>query len=162
MNRAQRRAAQFKRGQRHDRNAMVEPSFVLAPVLWSRQFDQEEAAKLGNEVRLAWHHLTHGSGAERHFDTVAAALNTAAVMAAEIDALLLDVIDRAQHAMATMQARYRRLGRFGADAAALATVPEALDAYDEMLRNATPLQMTAALKTSMRMVEQRQVIGAQS
>lgn len=91
----------------------------------------------------------------------AAALNVAAVMAADIDALLLDVIDRAQHAMAAMQARYRRIGKFGADAETLATVPEALDAYDEILRNATPLQMTTALKTSMRMVQQRQVIGAQ-
>ena len=64
MNRQQRRAATFKRAQRHDRNARVEPSHVLKPVLMSRTFDQEEAAKISVDTRLAWHRLTNGAGTE--------------------------------------------------------------------------------------------------
>lgn len=47
MNRAQRRQAAFKRTQR-DRNAQVEPSSVLRPILMCRQFDAEEA-RLGKD-----------------------------------------------------------------------------------------------------------------
>lgn len=158
MNRAQRRAAQYKRPH-HDRNAAVEPAYVLSPALWSRSFDAEEAAKLGNEARMAWHHLTSGSGTERHFDTLAQHINCAAVIAADIDELLLDIIDRAQAGLEMMQARYRRLGKFGPDAIALQNVPEALDAYDEILRHATPRQMTDALQASMRAVRMRLVRG---
>ncbi len=159
-NRAQRRAAQFQRNRRPDRNAAVEPSFVLTPLLWSRPFDAEEAARLGNEVLLAWYHLTGGNGTQDRFDTLAVALNTGAIMAAGIDHGLLELFERAQHAAAAMQERYRRLGRFGAHAQALAHIPPALDAYDELLRHATPRQMADALKVAMRMIERRLVIGA--
>ena len=157
MNREQRRAARFKR-QRWDRN-QVDPTAALRPVIHSTPFTTEEAARLSTEARIGWHHLCNGAGTEQHFDTVAEHLNTARIVAEDIDVIVADAIASAQLAMLAMQERYRRLGRFGPDAAALASVPEALDIYDQMLANLTPLQMTNALATSQRMVA-RQIAEA--
>lgn len=157
MNRQQRRASVFKRSQ-YDRNAQYEPSRALAPILWSRPLDKEESALLSNEARLSWHHLTNGTGSELKFDTLAQHMNAAAVVAADIDELLLDVINRAHHALAIMQARYRRTGKFGPDAQSLQDVPPALDALDEILRHATPRQLTDALMTSRRMLQRGETI----
>jgi hypothetical protein len=159
MNREQRRASQFKRTHR-DRNAAVEPSATLRPILYSRPFDEQESAQLSTEARLAWHHLTHGSGTEPHFDTLAQHLNVCRVMAEKVDPLPASIATRAQLAMQAMKERYQRLGIFGADAEALATVPEALDLYDQFLALSTPLQMTQALHTSQRvLVRQRAEAG---
>lgn len=151
MNRAQRRASQFKRGLRTDRNAMAEPSSVLTPLIWSTVFTTEEVGTLSSEVRLAWHHLTHGSGTQQHFQMLAMAMNTCLVRCEAIGngEAAEEVARRAQAALVAMQARHRRTGRFGPDAQALQDVPYALDLYDELLRNSTPLQMHDATKEAL-------------
>lgn len=156
MNRAERRAAKFKRPH-HDRNKQVEPSAALAPVAWSSDYTEEEASRLGAEARLAWHKLTHGNGTEKAFDVLAQHINTAAVLAHGIDASLHAIVDRAQHGLAVMQARYRRLGTFGADAQTLADVPQALDVYDTILRNTTPRMTVNAYQAGMRNVRRGHV-----
>lgn len=162
MNRAQRRASQFKRGQRTDRNHLAEPSSVLTPLLWSTQFTGEEVGTLSTEVRLAWHHLTHGNGTRLHFDVLANAMNTCLVRCEAIGngEAAEEVARRAQTALVAMQARYQRLGKFGADAQTLQDVPYALDLYDELLRSSTPLQMTAATKEALARELRGQVVTA--
>lgn len=144
MNRAQRRAAAFKRGQRWDRN-QVEPSSALKPILMCRQFDEHEAATLSNETRMAWHRLTHGDGNQGDFDLLANSSNVALVRAEALGELAIETVQRAQAAIVAMKERYQRTGRFGADAAALQDVPLMLDFYDDLLAYGSPQIMTDAL-----------------
>ena len=155
MNRAQRRAAAFKRSSRWDRND-VEPSQVLRPILISRTFDDHEAATLSNETRMAWHRLTHGDGSQDDFDLLANSSNVALIRAETLGELAVETVQRAQAAIVAMQARHQRTGRFGADAAALQDVPPMLDFYDELLAHGSPQVMTDALmETLNRMNQQR-------
>lgn len=150
MNRAIRRAATFKRAQRWDRNAQVEPSHVLKPVIMSRAFDAEEAARMSVDTRMAWHRLTSGAGTEADFDLVANSANVALVRAEELGELAVETVLRAQASLLAMQDRYRRLGRFGADAEALQTVPEMLDFYDQLLQFSSPQLMIDALSVTVK------------
>ncbi len=147
MNRAQRRASAFKRTKR-DRNA-VEPSSVLRPILMCRQFNDEEASILAVEVRMAWQRLTHGDGTQDDFDLLANSSNVALIRAEEIDALAVEVVLRAQTAIIAMKERYQRVGKFGADAVALADVPPMLDFYCDLLTFSSPQNMTDALLESI-------------
>lgn len=155
MNRQQRRAAAFKRTQR-DRNA-VEPSSVLRPILMCRQFDAEEASILAVEARMAWQRLTHGDGTQDDFDLLANSSNVALIRAEGIDALAVEVVLRAQAAIIAMKQRFERIGKFGADAAALQDVPPMLDFYCDLLSFSSPQIMTDALMESVqRMNQQRE------
>ena len=156
MNRQQRRAATFKRAQRYDRNARVEPSHVLKPVLMSRTFDQEEAAKISVDTRLAWHRLITGDGTEPDFDLLANSSNVALVLAEPLGELAVETVLKAQDAIRAMQARYHRTGRFGADAAALSDVPPMLDFYDELLKFGSPRTMIDALEVTVRRMKMQQ------
>lgn len=147
MNRQQRRQAAFKRTQR-DRNA-VEPSSVLRPILMCRQFDAEEASILAVEARMAWHKLTTGDGTQDDFDLLANSSNVALIRAEKIDELAVEVVLRAQAAIVAMKERYQRVGRFGADAAALQDVPPMLDFYCDLLSFSSPAIMTEALMESI-------------
>jgi len=149
LNRAERRAAKFKRPH-VDRNR-VNPHAVLAPVQRSRDFDDEEAAQLSNEVRLAWYKLTNGMGTTDDFDMVSNALNVAVIRAGQIKNgdPAVQLVSEAMQSLLEMRARFERTERFGADAHAMQTMPPALDFYDELLRLSTPMQMTAALKESL-------------
>jgi hypothetical protein len=149
MNRAQRRQAAFKRAQRWDRNAQVEPSHVLKPVLMTRTFGAEEAARMSVDTRMAWHRLTSGAGTEPDFALVANSANVALVRAEELGELAVETVLRAQASILAMQDRYRRLGRFGADSEALQTVPEMLDFYDELLKFSSPQLMIDALAVTV-------------
>ena len=144
MNRAQRRAAAFKR-KRWDRNDQVEPSSVLKPILMCRQFDENEAATLSNDTRMAWHRLTTGEGNQDDFDLLANSSNVALVRAESLGELAVETVLRAQAAIVAMKARYQRTGRFGADAAALQDVPLMMDFYDQLLAYGSPQIMTDAL-----------------
>jgi len=155
MNRAQRRQATFKRAQRWDRNA-VEPSHVLKPVLMSRTFDQDEAAKISVDTRLAWHRLTHGEGSEPDFDLLANSSNVALVLAEPLGELAVETVLRAQAAIESMRDRYLRTSRWGADAAALADVPPMLDFYDELLAHGSPRVMIDALEVTVRRMRMQQ------
>ena len=149
MNRAQRRASTFKRAQRYDRNH-VEPSAVLKPVIMSRTFDADEAAKISVDTRMAWHRLTHGEGTEPDFDLLANSSNVALVLAEPLGELPVDLVLRAQAAIEAMRDRYLRTGRWGADAAALQDVPPMLDFYDELLAHGSPRVMVDALKVTVK------------
>ena len=135
------------------------PLAHLSLITKLRPFDEEEAAKLGVEGRIAWHHLTHGSGTEAHFDNLAIHLNAALVLSEPIGQDAVDVIAAAHQALDAMQQRYRRQGRFGANANELAQVPPALDLYAELLSFSNPMQLVNALCESRQRIENGDVIN---
>jgi hypothetical protein len=152
MNRAQRRNSQFKRGQQWDRNdVLAQPDSALSRIKLAQTYAPDQVARLSVEARLAWYKLTNGIGATDDFDVMAEMINTAQVIAigAGADEIVQDIFDRAIGSMHAMRARYERIGKFGADAQALAHVPNVLDAIDTLLPNITPLQAVAALSRSI-------------
>lgn len=157
MNRSQRRASTFKRSQRWDRNAQVEPSRVLTPILMCRTFDADEAAKISVDTRLAWHRLTHGEGSEPDFDLLANSSNVCLVLAEPLGELAVETVLRAQAAIEAMRGRYLRTGRWGADAAALADVPPMLDFYDDLLAHGSPRVMLDALEVTVKWMRMQQM-----
>ena len=149
MNRQQRRASKFKREQ-WDRNAVLaHPSASLNRVRLAQSYTPEDAMRLELMARTSWHSLVSGRGTEEDFDVLGGMINVGLVLAKDIDELVVDVFDRAIGSMQEMQARYNRLGRFGADAQALQNVPEALDLLAQLYANITPLQATEALTASV-------------
>lgn len=158
LNRAERRAAKFRRPQ-VDRN-QVNPHAVLAPVQRSRDFDDQEAAQLSNEVRMAWYRLTNGMGTTDDFDTVSNAMNVAVIRSEQIQHgdPAVQMVRDAMQSLLEMRARFERTELFGADAQAMQTMPPALDFYDDLLRLSTPMQMTVALKESLGRMARGQVM----
>ena len=152
MNRAQRRAAAFKRGQRWDRNARVEPSAVLSPIVESVTYSPEQAAELTNIARMAWHRLTNGNGSRDDWDVLATTSNSVMVIAESLDALAVELAERSQAAILAMRRRYERTGRWGADAQALADVPPMLDAYHAIVSESSCNQMRASVREAQRRI----------
>ncbi|MFC5524053.1 hypothetical protein [Polaromonas jejuensis] len=135
------------------------PKAALSVIHQLRPFDEEEAASLSNQARLAWHHLTHGTGSTEHFDTLARAMNAALVLSEPVGQPAVDVVIRAQLTLVAMQQRYHRQGRFGADAAALAEVPPALDLHDQLLSLSNPQQLVRAHAEAQDRIESGDVLA---
>ena len=152
MNRQQRRAAQFKRGQRHDRN-LQDRHFdsVLSHAAWSRVYDPEKAAELMNRALLAWYKLTNGHGQPSDFDMLAEMANTAqaVVLDGHADEFVIETFERGIESLNDMRSRWQRTGLFGADAKSLQAVPDLLGAMGIVFANITPLQAASALRRSM-------------
>lgn len=160
MNREQRRAAKFKRAARNRNFERSSPTGGMGVITLAQTYSDEEFRRLSNNARLPWYKLCNGLGTQEDFDMLTTCLNVAAIIAKDIDDLVLEVIDRGMNALAAMKSRFLRTGRFGADAEALQVMPDALDVHDEIIRNSTPLQTVTALRTAMKMVAQGDVIVA--
>lgn len=161
MNRQMRRAAQYKRGQRYDRNNSA-PHFdaVLNRLALARTYDEEKAAQMMNDARMSWHRLTHGDGTMTDYDMVGGMINTAygVAMKSEADEFVMETFERGMQSMADMRARFERTGKFGADAVALVNVPELLDALNLIYANITPLQALDALHETTLLIANGHVI----
>lgn len=158
MNRAQRRAAQFKRGARHHYSADIDAA--QNAIRANTAYTEEQAATLGNMARMAWHRLTTGDGTEAEFDEVATVCNILVVRGESIAPEVLAVAVAAQDALCDMKRRYIRHGRFAPDCAALRDVPPMLDLHDDMLRLSTPKQMIDAVRVSLGRIRNGQVKAA--
>lgn len=160
MNREQRRAAKFKRAERNRNIINSASTGGLGLIKLTQTYSEDEYRRLSAGTRLAWYKLSNGMGTQDDFDMMATSLNVAAVMARDIDELVLDAVEQGMASLVDMKARHTRTGRFGVDAKALQTVPHALNVYDEILKHSTPLQTSAALRTSMRMIDHGHVLEA--
>lgn len=147
MNRQQRRAAQFKR-HHYDRNLGNQHlDATLNRLALNRVYDAEKSASLMNDARLCWHRLTHGDGNVEDFDTLGEMANVAqnVMLAGQADEFVIETFERGIESLNTMRTRYERTHKFGADATALQTVPDLLDAMGVIYQSITPLQATSAL-----------------
>lgn len=158
MNRQQRRASKFKR-QQWDRNAVLaHPSAAINRLHLAQQYKPEDSARLELMARTSWQSLISGQGTEEDFGVLGGMINVGLVLAKDIDELVVDVFDRAIGSMQAMQARYQRVGKFGADAQALQNVPEAIDLLAQLYENITPLQATEALADSMAIMRRQMAV----
>jgi hypothetical protein len=113
----------------------------------ARPFDGEaEVQHLIDDHQAAYQRLATGKGNEEDFDNVSMKLNVGLVRAESIDPLLAATMRLAQGAMNRMQDRTLRGLSFGFDADGLRDVPYALEAYEVILANSSPLQMKHAIQ----------------
>lgn len=147
MNRAIRRAAQFKRGMQAAIHRHVDPTAGLRLLHNARPYEAGEMVDEHIKTRAAFDRLRDGQGDEEDFDRVSMMLNIGLVRSENIGGgeLLVQTMQKAQEAMARMKARYLRGLRFGFDAGGLASVPAALDAYETIMDASSPAQMKQAI-----------------
>lgn len=133
---------------------------ILARTLGAVQpFTESELVRLQTPVRLAWQCLRSGAGEDTDFHTLAYAANVALVRSEQIDALAVDVCKRAQAALMAMLERNKRTGKWGVDWQALQDIPTAIDLYEQLLDNSTPLQMQAAMQTTLTRMNAGHLMG---
>jgi hypothetical protein len=151
MNRAQRRAAQHKRGT--IRNLYhIDPVAGLRLLDHARPYEPGEMIEQHNLTRAAFERLRTGCGDEADFDRVSMVFNIALMRAEDIDPLLVETITRGQMAFVRCKDRYLRGLPFGFDAQGLQDVPDALDAYQVMVDASSPLQMRLAINEAYRRI----------
>ena len=159
MNREQRRAAKYKRGQRWDRNqVMSKPEAAMTAIKLRKEYSADDFARLSRQARLAWYKLSNGMGTQDDYDMLGGNLNCVSVIVEQVDPMQHSLVLRAMQGMVRMRDRYERLGKFGADADLLQDMPVALDITDDVLSQATPETMLKALSISTELIVQGKVI----
>lgn len=98
----------------------------------------------------AFRDLAAGSDDHDLFGCLAMAINCALIRAEAIDALLEKTMLDATIAMNDAQGIFERHGRYGFTGPGLIAVRHALDGYDAIARESSPVQMQAALTEVMR------------
>lgn len=145
MNRAMRRAAP----------AHIKPTGRYNPANYQagmrvldhcRPYEPDEMIGEHWPTRAALERLRTGCGDEADFDRVSMILNIGLIRAEAIDQLMVETIQRGQHAFVRMKDRYLRGLALGFDAQGLQDVPLALDAYEDMTDKSSPKQMVLAIK----------------
>lgn len=151
MNRAQRRASQHKRG-------TIRQMYHVDPVAGLRLLDHSRPYEPGEMVaehvltRAAYERLRTGCGDEADFDRVSMMLNIGLVRAEDIDALLVETVQRGQQAFVRCKDRYLRGLAMGFDAQGLQDVPDALDVHEAIVDKSSPQQLKLAIKEAYRRI----------
>lgn len=150
MNRAQRRAPATRTMAHQGHLSVTDPCAGLRLLGMAAPLPNGAVVDTALRVRSAYEALRDGSGDDDDFHTLAGALNISLIRAEDIDELAADIVIDAQVALMACLARKQRGLRYGFDAAGLATIPHALDLYEQILSNSTALQMQAALNEAAR------------
>lgn len=148
MNTAHRTQSRLKQNQGR-------PTAWIDAVAASKPPPEYHATTVVNRVRTAFEALKNGTSDCAHFDRLAACINVGLIRAEAIDPLCEQTMKAATVAMGNADAiygRHRKYGFYGPD---LQAVADAVDLYEEILRNSTPHQMEDAVQESARrMIEQ--------
>ena len=149
MNRAQRRAQARPKANRPLRaRPERDPVAGLRLVHRARPYEPGEMVDQHLITRAAFERLRDGSGTEDDFGRVAMCLNVGLVRAEQIHPDLVAITQAGQDALARSSHRYRGGLRLGFDAQGLQDVPAALDAYEAVMDQSSPLQMQHAIQAA--------------
>ena len=143
MNTAHRAASRAKR-------TPARPTAWFDAVVGSRPPPDEHATTVMNRVRAAFEALKNGTTDCAQFDRLAACINVGMIRAEAIDPLCEQTMAAAIDALFRVDAIFGRHRRYGFSGPDLQAVTEAVNLYEEILRNSTPLQMEAAAHESAR------------
>lgn len=141
-NRTQRRAKPVQASKARN----IDAAAGLRALHNSRPYEPGEMMVEHIITREAYDNLRSGKGTSADFDRISMSLNIGLVRAESIDAILIEVMQRAQDAMFRMKDRVLRGLPFGFDASGLADLPVALDAYEAILDGSSPQQMMTAMQ----------------
>lgn len=126
------------------------PTAWFDAVASSRPPPDEHATLVMNRVRSAFEALKNGTTDCAQFDRLAACINVGMIRAEAIDPLCEQTMAAAIAALGRVDAIFGRHRRYGFSGLDLQAVAEAVNLYEEILRNSTPHQMEAAVNESAR------------
>ena len=156
MNRADRRAARFKRA-RPPKEQSLYPIHLLNHC---RPYDEGETLKDGFDTLDAFTRLHEGTGTEDDFLRVSAALNVALARAADIDQKLVDLIAPSHDVMNALRERYEQTKVMRLTPEEIAPVAEALSYAQTIMDASSPQQMLEAHNTVTRVQAEQARIKA--
>jgi len=116
----------------------------------SRPPPEDHATLVMNRVRVAFEALKNGTTDIAYFDRLAACINVGLIRSEDIDPLCEQTMLTAIQAMGRVDDIFGRHKRYGFHGPDLETVTDAVNLYEEILRNSTPHQMEAAVEESAR------------
>jgi hypothetical protein len=124
----------------------IDPTSAFKTINNLQPFADKELVELETPVRLAWQLLKTGKATETDFHTLAGAVNVALIRSEDINALAVEVCNRAITALAEVWNRHARKGVWGVDYLCLAHVPDAIDLYEQMQRKQHKVSTEVAKK----------------
>lgn len=125
------------------------PCPIRAVIASRQQIDQGEANRLVEETRAALRSLLAGSASAREFSRVGVDVNIGYALAlkARGGEITEDLFARAGNALNQAQRMHKEHGRYGfTEQADRLAVCEAIDLWEEILRESSPLQLQQAEK----------------
>lgn len=140
------------------RKHQKDPHAALRLLGMARQTDAAVAAECSLRVYAAFEALRDGRGDDDDFHQLAGALNVSLIRAEAIAPELVDLVKAGQEAAMSCLRRHEAGKRYGFDAAGLRDIPPALEVYDAVLAESTPLQMTQALQEAARRMRQGETL----
>ena len=156
MNRAERRAARFKRACPPKEQSLY-PIHLLNHC---RPYEEGETLKDGFDTLDAFTRLHEGTGTEDDFLRVSVALNVALARAADIDLKLATLIEPSHDAMNAVRQRYEETQVMRLAPEEISPVAEALSYAQTIMDASSPQQMLEAHNTMKRVQAEQARIKA--
>ena len=153
MRTAHRTASRAKRYQ-------ANPTSWATAIAANQDQQPEHATMIMNKIRVAFELLKTGTTDSAYFDRLASAFNVGLIRAASIDPLVEHSMRAGIEALQNCDAIWQRHKRYGFHGPDLEPVADAIDVYEEILRNSTPRMMEEAVNTAARRMLQQARVSA--
>ena len=112
----------------------------------ARPYEEGEMAHEHLITLAAFERLRTGMGDEADFDRVSMLLNVGMIRAESISHDIVLIMKDGQHALNRMKARYLKVGSLAFDGPGLEAADYALETYQTIMDNSSPLQMIQAIR----------------
>jgi hypothetical protein len=145
---------QHRRAAKAKRRHQADPQAIYKLIAKVQPFTQTEQTTLTLPVRLSWEAFCDGTATEEDFHNLACCANVSLLRAEQIDALAVELCQRAQDALMTILDRHQRTGKWGVDYLAREHIPPLLDFYEQLIELSTPLQMHTAMQQTIARMQQ--------
>lgn len=120
----------------------------------NKEQPSENADQINIAIRKSYELLKCGQASDADFDRVGAALNVGRARAELIDPLAVQTMQMGIDAMYSCAKIYQRHGRYGFTGPDIASVNDAINLYEDILRLSTPRMMCDATSVAFRRVSE--------
>ena len=141
------------------RKYQADPSSIYKLMNKLQPFTPEELLQLELPIRISFESIKTGSGTERDFHDIAAAINTAIVRSKSVDPLCESVAIAARDALVRTWHRFERTGRIGFDGPAIGELESGIELHEQLIRLSTPIQMLDAGREVIRRGHAKQTVS---
>jgi len=141
------------------RKYQADPSSIYKLMNKLQPFTPEELLQLELPIRISFESIKTGSGTERDFHDIAAAINTAIVRSESVDPLCESVAIAARDALVRTWHRFERTGRIGFDGPAIGELESGIELHEQLIRLSTPIQMLDAGREVIRRGHAKQTVS---
>ncbi len=153
LNRAQRRAmAKTRQPSRSSHHRRVDRFSGVNLLNRARPYEDGEMEPEHQITRESFARLRTGAGDEGDFDRVSMLMNVGMIRGEDIDPAIVAIMQTGMDAMNRMKARYLQGKSLAFDGAGLEAADYALETYETVMDNSSPLQMIHALREAYKRI----------